>query len=109
MTADFHIKQGDTSPAIEAILEDESGNPVDLTNSTVQFHMKKPNADSVKVDAPANIIEAKEGQVRYGWAEGDTDTTGRYHAEWEVTYADDTVETFPNSGYLEIRIIDEIA
>lgn len=108
MAADFYIKQGDTSPAIEAQLEDEAGNPVDLTGASVDFHMKAPSATGLKVDAAGTIFNQSEGKVRYEWASGDTDTTGLFHAEWEVAFGDGSVETFPNTGNIEIEIVAEL-
>jgi len=46
--------------------------------------------------------------VRYNWIAADTDTIGSYQAEFEVTYADASIETFPNDGYIRVEIIDDI-
>jgi hypothetical protein len=46
--------------------------------------------------------------VRYDWSADDTDTIGSYQAEFEVTYADASIETFPNDGYIRVEIIDDI-
>jgi hypothetical protein len=32
-----------------------------------------------------------------------------YSAEFEVTYSDGSIETFPNSDYIRVEIIDDIA
>jgi len=49
------------------------------------------------------------GLVRYNWQAADTATVGSYQVEFEVTYADATVETFPNDGYIRVEIIADIA
>lgn len=49
------------------------------------------------------------GIVRYDWSADDTNAIGSYQAEFEVTYADASVETFPNRGYIRVEIIDDIA
>lgn len=108
-SADFHIKQNDTAPSIESVLEDGSGNAIDLTGASVRFMMKHPSKDTAKVDSSATITDATNGKVRYSWSSSDTDMEGRFHAEWEVEHSDGTVESFPNSDYLEIRILDDIA
>jgi len=53
-------------------------------------------------------VTALEGLVRYNWTAADTDTVGSYQAEFEVTYADASIETFPNDGYIRVEIIDDI-
>lgn len=105
----FYIKQNDTSPAIQATLKDVDGNVVDLSGATVRFHMRKQGSTTAKVDAAATIVDDVGGIVRYNWTSANTDTVGTYQAEFEVTYSDDTVETFPNATYLKVKVIDDIA
>ena len=105
---DFYIKQNDTSPAIAATLQDDAGNAIDLTGASVNFHMIEQDSATVKVDAAATIVSEANGQVKYNWIAADTDTVGVFNAEWEVTYADTTIETFPNNEHLKINIVDDI-
>lgn len=105
----FYIKQNDTSPAIQATLKDVDGNVVDLSGATVRFHMRKQGATTAKVDAAATIVDDIGGVVRYNWTSANTDTVGTYQAEFEVTYSDETVETFPNATYLKVKVVDDIA
>jgi hypothetical protein len=104
----FYIKQNDTVPSIRATLQNGNGDPVDLINATVRFHMRAIGSNSTTVDAAAVIVTAEAGIVQYNWIADDTDTIGSYQAEFEVTYPDSTVETFPNDGYVRIEIIDDI-
>lgn len=104
----FYIKQNDTVPSIRATLKNGSGNAVDLASTTIRFHMRALGGTSAKVDAAASIINANTGIVQYDWDAADTDTVGSYQAEFEVTYSDSTVETFPNNGYILIKITDDI-
>ena len=48
------------------------------------------------------------GIVQYPWVGADTNTAGTYYGEVEVTYADNTVETFPNNGYFTIIIKEDL-
>jgi len=105
----FFIKRNDTSPAIQAVLKDGSDNVVNLTGTTVNFHMRKIGATTAKVDGSAIISDATGGTVYYNWSTGDTDTLGSYEAEFEVTYIGGEIETFPNNRYIEIEITDDIA
>lgn len=104
----FYIKQNDTVPSIRATLQNGNGDPVDLINASVRFHMRAIGANNTTVDAAAVVITPAAGVVQYNWIADDTDTIGSYQAEFEVTYPDSTVETFPNDGYVRIEIIDDI-
>lgn len=104
----FYIKQNDTGPAMLATLQDANGNAINLMGATVRFHMRAIGGNQVKVDEPATLVTPLSGIVRYNWVAADTDTVGTYQAEFEVTYADASIETFPNDGYIVVRIIDDI-
>jgi uncharacterized protein YfaS (alpha-2-macroglobulin family) len=102
MSETFPLKVGDTAPVLQATLSDNSGTAVDLTGAEVQFRLLEPRGKTVKLSASATIHDAPNGVVRYSWGTDDTDEAGRYRAEFEVTYADDSVETFPNDGYHDV-------
>ena len=104
----FYIKQNDTSPAMLATLQDADGNAVNLTGATVRFHMRAVGGNEVVVDDAVTVVTPLSGIVRYDWSADDTDTIGSYQAEFEVTYADASIETFPNDGYIRVEIIDDI-
>jgi len=103
----FSIKQNDTSPSLQATLKDASLNPIDLTGATVMFHMKSVDG-TVKVDRQMTITNEAGGVVQYDWQSGDTDTVGTYYVEFEVTYADSSVETFPNNGNRAVSVVREL-
>jgi len=104
----FYMKQNDTQPRMLATLQDGDGTAINLTGASVRFHMRTLGGSTV-VDAAATIVTAASGLVRYDWVAADTDTVGSYQAEFEVTYSDTTIETFPNSGYIRVEITDDIA
>lgn len=103
----FSIKQNDTSPSLQATLKDASLNPIDLTGATVMFHMKSVDG-TIKVDRQMTVTNAAGGVVQYDWQSGDTDTVGTYYVEFEVTYADSSVETFPNNGNRAVSVVREL-
>tara|TARA_R110000737_G_scaffold3850_1_gene12776 strand:- start:746 stop:1066 length:321 start_codon:yes stop_codon:yes gene_type:complete len=103
----FNIKQNDTSPSLQATLKDALLVPVDITSATVKFHMKSLDG-VVKIDETMTITDASGGVVKYDWQTGDTSTVGTYYVEFEVTYADGAVETFPNTGNLPLVITREL-
>lgn len=104
----FVIKQNDTSPALKYSLRPLD---VDLTGASVVFNMRNEIGNTVKIARkPAIIVTAKGNPtVHYEWEAGDTDTVGTYEAEFEVTFANGRVETFPAQPYIKIRIVDDIA
>lgn len=107
MSYDITIKRGDTRNAIKAILKDSSGNPVNLENCHVKFHMAQLNRPAV-ISRAAHIENAAAGEVWVVWAPGETDVAGIYRAEFEVTYDDGRRETFPNDGYISIQILNDL-
>lgn len=105
----FNIKQGDTFPSLRANLKDGSNEAIDLTGATVRFHMRPVGTAVAAIDAAATVISAGTGVVDYTWQAGDTATVGEYQAEFEVTYPGGEVETFPNGGFLSVKVTDDIA
>lgn len=105
----FYIKQNDTSPAMLATLQDANAVAVNVVGASVKFHMRAIGSNQTKVNAAATIVNADNGEVRYNWTASDTNTVGSYQAEFQVTYADGTIETFPNDGYIPVEITDDIA
>lgn len=109
---DFVLKQGDTSPSLAITLMDAAGNPVDLTGASVRFHMKPIDSPTVKIDATATVTDAANGKVRYDWQTGDSDTLGFFQGEFEVTFSDGTVGSFPSdssASFIIIQVSKDIA
>lgn len=104
----FYIKEGDTSPALRYTL---LPSPIDLTGATVRFSLRLRGQNTPLINRVAALIVAPAagGVVQYDWLTGDTATAGFYEAEFEVTYADSTIETFPNRGYIPVNIDGDIA
>lgn len=105
----FYIKRNDTSPAILAQLVDGNDDPVLLTGATIRFHMKSVQKSTFILDEAASIDDEDNSIVRYDWDASDTEASGVYRAEFEVTYADGSIETFPNDGYISVIITDDLA
>ena len=105
----FHIKQNDTSPAMLATLKDGDGTVIELSGSTVRFHMRPVGKATSVVDTTATIHDVDKGQVSYSWSPSDTANSGMFEAEFQVTNTDGTIETFPNAGHILVEITDEIS
>lgn len=105
MMQKFVIKRGDTSPALRFALLPDS---ISLAGASVRFQMR-PWGGVTVIDRPAVILSAFEpGVVAHLWQPGDTDAPGRYEAEFRTTYMDGTVETFPNLGFIEVFITEDV-
>ena len=104
----FDIKQNDTRPFLREQLVDSNGNAINLLDAaSVKFIMATPSG-AVKVNAAAVIEDALSGRVRYEWATGDTDTSGGFRGEFQVTLANGDILTVPNATYMKIRIKPEL-
>ena len=106
---EFFIKQNDDSPSMLATMLDANDDVVPLNGATVRFHMRTLGSRTLVVDEAAVVADAPNGLVRYDWNVSDTATAGSFQAEFEVTYADGGVETFPNDSYISVTIHDDIA
>jgi hypothetical protein len=105
MSGIFQLKRNDTSPALLYELD----RAVNLIAASVVFNMKEPDG-TVVVNRAAGSVESSDPPVlRYNWDPEDSAAAGVYLGEFEVTYADSTVETWPNEGFIEVTIDEDIA
>jgi hypothetical protein len=101
----FTIKRGDTSPGLRLALLPEDAS---LAGATVRFRMR-PRGGATMIDRPAGVVSAhRPAVVEHLWAEGDTATPGRYEAAFRVTNMDGTTETFPNLGFIEVFVTEDV-
>lgn len=100
---DFYVKQHDTREPVTAICQDANGTAVNLTGATAKFFMKSSGGAS-KVNASATITDYTNGVVSYQWVAADTDTAGDYTAEFQITFGDARILTFPNSAEFNVHI-----
>lgn len=107
MKVDFFIKRHDTQPPLVKNLLDADGLPVNLATATVVFIMSSGGVR--KVDRrPVTVTDAPAGEVSYQWQAADTDTSGSYDGEFEVTYAVGGAQTFPNPRMMVILVGDDL-
>jgi hypothetical protein len=105
----FYIKQNDTSPAIRVIVKDADGVVINVTGASVMFHMTEIGSSTPAVDAAGAVVDGTAGVIEYQWETGDTADAGNYNAEFQVTYVDSTIETFPNNTYIKVKITPELS
>jgi hypothetical protein len=105
MAETFYIKRNDTSPSIKYQLDPKA----DLTGASVVFNMRGSSGPPIVSRAAATVVgNAADGVVSYAWAAVNTAKSGLYRGEFEVTYADGRIETFPNNGYIQVLVTDDL-
>jgi len=104
----FTITQNDTSPSLKATLKDGTGAVIDLTGATCKIHVMALGGTVLKVNALTTIAVPATGVVQYDWLAADTTDFGTFSIQFEVTYSNGAIETFPNSGSLPLVITKEL-
>lgn len=110
-TTRTHIKQGDTAPALVALLvENSDGSAVDLTAASAVRIIVGRHRDTGTpiIDAACTITDAAAGEVTYSWQTGDTADPGRYDVEYEIAWNDGTYQTAPSQGFNRLVIWDDL-
>jgi hypothetical protein len=93
----IHVVVGDTAPPLRATLSNADG-PQDLTGATVVLRLK-PNTGGPVLEVDMDIdADPTTGVVTHTWDPSETAAALRYTAEFVVTFADETVQTFPNES-----------
>lgn len=97
--------QGDTAPDITSVIHEEGDvtSPVDLTNATVRFQMRRADDKRFTVNAVAVIDDAVAGEVHYSWGANDLAVPGDYVVQWEVTYPGGRIQTTAPEATITIR------
>jgi hypothetical protein len=102
MSLRFDIGEGDTSPSLDFAVEPTS---ISFAEATVIFRWRPVNTTTWTNSETAIIATATvTPTLRYEWQVGDTATPGLYEAQFVVTYADGTTETFPNAELITISV-----
>ena len=105
----FYIKENDTASFLTRDLKDAFGAPVNVTGAAVVFSMRVKPAGTLKVTRrTCSIVSGVTGRVRYEWIAADTNTADEYEGEFEVTYANGKIQTFPNDGHIPVMVTDDI-
>jgi hypothetical protein len=109
-TPTFYIKQNDTRPELGVFLRDDKDRSINITGATVKFNMRNASDNTVTVDnGSVTTVSSTAGQVKYSFSTSDTDTSGNFDGEFQVTFVGGQVETFPNDGYIKVIITDDVA
>lgn len=108
---DYYLKRGDVGGILGIVCRDANGDAENVTGATVTFRMRPAVLGDTVIDAEASVDDGDDGLVSYTFAEGDTDTlaAGLYLAEFQVTFQDNSVTTFPNGGYVNVMVTSDVA
>lgn len=100
---DFEIAQHDTRPVLTKQALDRDRNLVSLGNaSSAVFNMWRGTTHAV-LRGTATVDTAAD-TLTYTWQTGDTSSIGVFEGEFEVTFVDGGVQTFPNPKKMRIRV-----
>lgn len=106
MTQTFIIKRGDTSPSLKWEITYPN---INLDGASVVFNMRGLDGDAAITRAPAEVVpDAPMPTLRYNWLLDDTAEVAKYEAEFEVTYADGSIESFPNDSNIMVCVVRDL-
>lgn len=108
---DWYANEGAIYPSYAFRVIDENGQPVDLTDRTLVFRMRKANEDNEPdITTPikggnAIVTNALGGEGRYDWTQADVSTPGIYLGQFRVIESNGGERVYPNYRYLigEVR------
>jgi hypothetical protein len=98
----IQLKRNDTKDTIHYKITNADGTPVNLTGASIRFLMG--SGVTVISNDTASIVSATNGEVEYTLQDKDTLVSGTFKAEFEVTFSDGKVKTYPNNGYIMVNI-----
>lgn len=109
--ADFVIRQGDTAPRISQPLTDPiTGAPVEAFGAEVRLHLHGLTiVDDRDLTGATDPLAESGNVVYYDWTTDDTQLAGYYSAEWQLTFGDGRVQTFPNIGVFLVQVVEQVA
>ena len=103
------IKRNDNNRKISDTLT-FGGVALNLSGATVKFLMRSIPGASVEVTIKDDAVIEDEaaGTVYYELGSDQTAVAGKYYFEWEVTFGDGSVTTFPSTGYGQLTIVEDL-
>jgi hypothetical protein len=78
--------------------------------SEVAVHIERPDGSVVTGNTSGDVTveDPLVGKVKYDFSQSDLDQQGRYRYEWEVTFVDGGVLTFPADEMAKIWVREEL-
>jgi len=100
----FVIKEVDTKHVFKIGLAYEDSTP-DLTGATATLYIAN---DKGMVAEKTMTISEEAGVVTFSFDDGDITSAGNYDVEVVVVYADGKRETFPDTTYLKLKVMQNL-
>jgi hypothetical protein len=111
MADTFKIKRNDTKPYLAVRIQKDDGTDVDLTTgSYIYFNLAtNDNNFTPLLSGTCVVTGSTTGQCEYRWATGDTNRSGTFLGEFEVTFSGPTggVLTVPPDHSLFVKIFED--
>ena len=109
MIQTLKLIQFDLQPKYLVTVTDSTGGAVDITAATIRTNMRLDNSTTLTINRSTigiTITGATAGQFEYQWQSGDTDSTGLYDIEFEITPSAGGKFTMPNpiDGVAKVQI-----
>lgn len=82
-----------------------SATGANFTGASVKFLLKR---GTTEFEDAAEFVDESEGTVRYQPGASFPSAIGTYSQEWEVTFSDSSVLTFPSAGYNVVKILADL-
>jgi hypothetical protein len=96
------LKTSDDKYSFNYTVAEDDGTVVDLTGATTKFRMG--NQSKIIFTNPSTVVDAINGVVSYSFAKEDTMYDGSFIGEFEITFPNGSVLSYPRSGYLAVFI-----
>lgn len=102
------IKANDTRQQLTGTLELD-GAAVNLTGCTILCLLKLNESPYTAYSLSASIVSAVAGTVKcLATTSGFPTVAGTYKQEWQVTFGDATILTFPSNAWNTLIILDDL-
>lgn len=97
--ADYHLREGDTGPAIEDVLKNLDGSAVDLSDAdAVRIGIRNQADGDLVVNTEVDNFE-NDGTVTHEFSGGFATTeAGMHEVFWRVEFSSGAVESYPRGG-----------
>lgn len=103
LNENFIIKEVDTKHVFQIGLAYDDGTP-DLTGATATLYIANDNGLLVE-----KALTISDGNlVSFSFDDGDIAQAGTYDVEVVVIYADGKRETFPDTSYLKLKVLQNL-